>query len=100
MGLRAAILDARDTLGQSVTLGHKLTQLQQLIDNRSEREARELADSLRKSVLRPGAATELRRKGVALIKQVYEHDNDKDALVSFLQEAYREAEAGRPVTSQ
>ena len=107
MGLRAAIMTDRDTLGQSETLGHKLAQLQQLIDNCSEREARELADSLRKSVLRPGATTELRRKGVALIKQVYQRDNDKDALLSFaqdevssLQEALKEAAAGRPVTTQ
>ena len=106
MGLRAAILDARDPVGQCETLGHKLAQLQQLIDSRSEREARELADSLRKSVLRPGATTELRRKGVALIKQVYLRDNDKDALLSFaqdevssLQEALKAAAAGRPVTA-
>ena len=106
MGLRAAILDARDPVGQCETLSHKLAQLQQLIDNRSEREARELADSLRKSVLRPGPTTELRRKGVALIKQVYLRDNDKDALLSFaqdevssLQEALKEAAAGRPVTA-
>ena len=106
MGLRAAILDAREDVGQSETLGHKLAQLQQLIDNRSEREARELADSLRKSVLRPNAANPLRLRGVALIKQVYRLDNDKDALLSFaqdevssLQEALLEAAAGRPQTT-
>ncbi|MES2316621.1 MAG: tetratricopeptide repeat protein [Pseudomonadota bacterium] len=106
LGLRAAILDGRDSVGQAETLGHKLAQLQQLIDNRSERESRELADSLRKSVLRPSAANPLRRRGVALIKQVYLRDNDKDALLSFtqdevssLQEALMEAAAGRPVTT-
>ena len=102
IGLRAGFFDerdARDRVGGCETLGHALAQLQQLIDNRSEREARELADSLRKSVLRPGATTELRRKGVALIKQVY--NNDKDALLSFtqdevssLQEELKEATAG------
>jgi tetratricopeptide (TPR) repeat protein len=107
LGLRAAILDGRDSVGQAETLGHKLAQLQQLIDNRSEREARELADSLRKSVLRPSAANPLRKRGVALIKQVYLRDNDKDALLSFTQdensslhEALMEASAGRPVTAQ
>jgi hypothetical protein len=95
-------------VGQADTLGHKLAQLQQLIDNRSEREARELADSLRKSVLRPDAATNpLRLRGVDMIKQVYLRDNDKDALLAFTQDevsslrkALQEAEAaaGRPVT--
>ena len=71
----------------------------------SEREARELADSLRKSVLRPSVANPLRRRGVAMIKQVYLRDNDKDALLSFAQdevsslhEALMEAAAGRPVS--
>ena len=106
MGLRAAILDGRDSVGQAETLGHKLAQLQQLIDNCSERESRELADSLRKSILRPSAANPLRMRGIALIKQVYRRDNDKDALLAFtqdenssLQEALLEAAAGRPVTT-
>jgi tetratricopeptide (TPR) repeat protein len=106
MGLQAAILHERDHAGQSDTLSTKLAQLQQLIDNRSQSEARELADSLRMSVLRPSAADELRRRGVALIKQVYWQGNDKDALLSFaqdevssLQAALKEAAAGRPVTS-
>ena len=106
LGLRAAILDARETVVQTESLGHKLAQLQQLIDNRSEREARELADSLRKWVLQPNAANPLRLKGVAMIKQVYLRDNDKDALLSFtqdevssLQEALMEAAAGRPLTT-
>jgi tetratricopeptide (TPR) repeat protein len=106
VGLRNAILDGRDSVGQAETLGNKLAQLQELIDNRSEREAREMADSLRKSVLRPNAGSPLRLRGVALIKQVYWRDNDKDALLSFaqdevssLQEALLEAAAGRPVTT-
>ncbi|HEU4776389.1 MAG TPA: tetratricopeptide repeat protein [Telluria sp.] len=105
LGLRASILDARDGDSQADTLGHKLAQLQQLIDNRSEREARELADSLRHSVLRPNAANPLRLRGVAMIKQVYLQENDKDALLSFaqdevssLQEALKEVAAGRAAT--
>ncbi len=105
-GLHAAIADARESLGQTETLSQKLAQLQQLIDNRSEREARELADSLRKSVLRPSAANPLRLRGVAMIKQVYLQDNDKDALLSFaqdevssLQEALLEAAGRRPLTT-
>ena len=104
MGLRAAILDGRDSIVNAETLDQKLAQLQQLIDNRSEREARELADSLRKSVLRPSADNVLRKRGVAMIKQVYLRDNDKDALLSFaqdevssLQAALKEAASGRQV---
>lgn len=104
-GQYRGVLDGRDSVGQADTLGAKLSQLQELIDNRSEREARELADSLRKSVLRPTADHPLRLRGVAMIKQVYWRDNDKDALLSFaqdevssLQEALLEAATGRPVT--
>lgn len=68
------------------SLGHKLAQLQNLIDSRSPREARALADSLRHSVLRPSVADPLRRRGAAMIKQVYLQDGDKDALLSFTQE--------------
>ncbi|WP_137173627.1 tetratricopeptide repeat protein [Massilia sp. HP4] len=67
-------------------LGQKLTQLQNLIDNRSPGEARALADSLRTSVLRPSAAHPLRRRGAAMIKQVYLQEGDKDALLSFTQD--------------
>ena len=66
-------------------LGHKLTELQNLID-RSPGEARALADSLRTSVLRPSAGHPLRRRGAAMIKQVYLQEGDKDALLSFTQD--------------
>ena len=107
LDLRNAILETRDNMGQADTLGHKLAQLQQLIDNRSEREARALADSLRKSVLRANVSTSLRLRGVAMIKQVYLRENDKDALLAFaedevsaLQEALAEASGGRPLATQ
>ena len=67
-------------------LGHKLTELQNLIDSRSPEEARALADSLRTSVLKPSAAHPLRRRGAAMIKQVYLQEGDKDALLSFTQD--------------
>ena len=67
-------------------LGHKLTELQGLIDSRSPGEARALADSLRTSVLRPSAGHPLRRRGAAMIKQVYLQEGDKDALLSFTQD--------------
>ena len=70
----------------SDSLGHKLAQLQDLIDSRSPGEARALADSLRTSVLRPSAAHPLRRRGAAMIKQVYLQEGDKDALLSFTQD--------------
>jgi Mrp family chromosome partitioning ATPase len=75
---------AREADGGADTLGQKLTELQQLIDSRSEREARELADSLRSSVLRPSVAHPLRRRGVMIIRQAYAHD--KDALLAFAQD--------------
>ncbi|MDQ1814411.1 tetratricopeptide repeat protein [Massilia sp. CCM 9210] len=101
---RSGILDAPDS-GDS--LGYKLAQLQELIDQRCEREARALADSLRKSVLRRNVPALLRLRGVALIKQVYQRNNDKDALLAFaqdevsaLQQALTDAVGGRPVSAQ
>ena len=85
-------------------LDHKLSQLQKLVDGRRGREARALADSLRETILRPHVAQALRRRGVALIKQVYLDDGDKDALLAFtedevasLEGALIEAAGGRPV---
>ena len=91
----------------SDSLGHKLAQLQNLIDSRSPREARALADSLRNTVLRPSVADPLRRRGAAMIKQVYLQDGDKDALLSFTQDevsslegALIEAARDNPVPSR
>jgi tetratricopeptide (TPR) repeat protein len=83
---RAPLADAGDPAAVPDTLDYKLAQLQKLIDNRSPREARELADSLRKSILRPTVAHPLRLRGVAMIKQVYMQDRDKDALLAFTQD--------------
>lgn len=85
-------------------LDHKLTQLQKLIDSGRAGEARALADSLREIILRPTVAQPLRRRGVAMIKQVYLEDGDKDALLAFtedevalLEGALIEASGGRPL---
>jgi hypothetical protein len=67
-------------------LDDKLSRLQELIDSRSPHEARALADSLRSSVLRPSVAHPLRRRGSAMIKQVYLQQGDKDALLAFTQD--------------
>ena len=67
-------------------LQQQLAQLQDLLDRHSRREARMLADSLRRLVLRPSVAHPLRRRGAALIKQVYQQDGDKDALLAFTQD--------------
>jgi tetratricopeptide (TPR) repeat protein len=104
-GSRGAAPSGRDQpAAGSDSLDDKLAQLQKLIDNRSPREARALADSLRKSILRPSVAHPLRRRGVAMIKQVYMQDGDKDALLAFTQDevsslegALFEASAGRPL---
>jgi hypothetical protein len=107
LGMRPAIADARGGAADPDTLDHKLVQLQQLIDSRSVGEARELADSLRKMVLRPSVAHPLRRRGVAMIKQVYLQEGDKDALLAFtqaevssLEGALIEASGGKPVAAQ
>jgi tetratricopeptide (TPR) repeat protein len=84
-GHRAAPHDARDH-GAADSLDDKLMQLQKLIENRSPREARALADHLRKSILRPSVSHQVRRRGVAMIKQVYLQDGDKDALIAFTQD--------------
>ena len=47
---------------------------------------RPVADRLRHLVLRPAVAQALRRRGAALIKLVYRHDNDTDALLAFAQD--------------
>jgi tetratricopeptide (TPR) repeat protein len=78
----------------SDSLDHKLAQLQKLIDNRSPREARALADNIRKSILRPTVAQPLRKRGVAMIKQVYKQDGDKDALLAFMQDELSSLEGG------
>jgi tetratricopeptide (TPR) repeat protein len=90
--------------GVNDSLDDKLAQLQKLIENRSPREARALADHLRKSILRPSVAHPVRKRGVAMIKQVYQQDGDKDALLAFteaevssLEGALFEAAAGRPL---
>ena len=78
--------DGGDAGHAADNLGHQLTELQNLIDSSSPGEARALADSLRTSVLKPSAAHPLRRRGAAMIKQVYLQEGDKDALLSFTQD--------------
>jgi hypothetical protein len=85
-------------------LDDKLSRLQELIDGRSPREARALADSLRSTILRPSVAHPLRRRGAAMIKQVYLQDGDMDALLAFtedevssLEGALIQAAGGRPL---
>ncbi|UVW27654.1 tetratricopeptide repeat protein [Massilia sp. H6] len=63
-----------------------LAQLHDLLERHSRREARALADRLRQLVLRASVAHPLRRRGAALIKQVYRQDGDKDALLAFTQD--------------
>jgi hypothetical protein len=82
---------------------HQLDHLQQLVDRQALHEARPVADRLRHLVLRPAVAQALRRRGAALIKLVYRHDNDTDALLAFAQDelaslewVLSEAAAGRP----
>ena len=89
---------------QQEPIEHKLGQLHRLVEGGRAREARQLADSLREIILRPSVAQPLRRRGVALIKQVYQDDGDKDALLAFaedevasLEGALIEAAGGHPL---
>jgi tetratricopeptide (TPR) repeat protein len=102
-GGKAQVSDLHDPALHPDTLDYKLAQLQKLMDS-SPREARALADSLRKTILRPSVAHPLRRRGVAMIKQVYLQDGDKDALLAFTQDevsslegALIEASVGKPL---
>ncbi|MET0983631.1 MAG: tetratricopeptide repeat protein [Telluria sp.] len=90
--------------GPQEAIEHRLGQLHKLVEAGRAREARQLADSLRETILRPTVAQPLRRRGVALIKQVYLDDGDKDALLAFaedevasLEGALLEAAGGRPL---
>lgn len=83
---RPAGAEARPGSPAPETLAQKLAELQKMLDSRSQSEARELADSLRKSILRPSVAHPLRRRGVAMIKEVYRQEGDKDALLAFTQD--------------
>ncbi len=65
------------------SLQHKLAQLQDLIDKDSQREARALADNLAQSVPWQSVAHPLRKRGAAMIEQVYLQAGDKDAALSF-----------------
>jgi len=87
-------------------LDDKLSRLQELIDSRRPHEARALADSLRSTILRPSVAHPLRRRGAAMIKQVYLQEGDKDALLAFtldevtsLEGALIQASAERPLVA-
>jgi eukaryotic-like serine/threonine-protein kinase len=95
--------DARER-GPGDALDDKLIELQKLIDSDSPREARALADHVRKLILRPAVAHQLRQRGVEMIKQVYLQDGDKDALFGFTKDelaspggAQAEALATRPL---
>jgi hypothetical protein len=88
----------------SDAVSHQLDHLQQLVDRQALCEARPVADRLRDLVLCPAVAHALRRRGAALIKLVYRHDNDTDALLAFtqdelasLEQVLNEAAAGRPL---
>lgn len=90
--------------GQQDPIEHKLGQLNRLLEGGRAREARQLADSLREVILRPTVSAGQRRRGVALIKQVYQDDGDKDALLAFaedevasLEGALMEAAGARPL---
>jgi hypothetical protein len=101
---RASVLDGSHMRRLADAVEIQLDQLQQLVDQQALREARPLADKLRDLVLRPAVALAMRRRGTALIKLVYRHDNDTDALLAFTQDeldalerVLSEAEAGRPL---
>jgi tetratricopeptide (TPR) repeat protein len=107
VGVKPATLDVRGLPSNPDKLVHQLTQLRELMDSQNAKDARELADSLRKTVLKPSVARPLRRRGVAMIRQVYLQDRDTDALAAFseavessLEGALIELEGGKSVAAQ
>jgi hypothetical protein len=101
---RESVLDGSHMRRLVDAVEAQLDQLQQLVDQQALREARPLADKLRDLVLRPAVALAMRRRGAALIKLVYRHDNDTDALLAFTQDelaalerVLSDAAAGRPL---
>ncbi len=102
--LQETILAARARGGEDEhpdTLIGKINTIQALLDAEQYRQARELADTLREPLLRPGVAFKLRKRGLAMLKKTYRLQGDKDALlvlqeheVSALEGALSEARDG------
>ena len=64
-------------------LAQALHAVQSLLDNQRPGEARQLADTLRAPLLRPGLAPRLRKRGMALLKKVYKLEGDTEALLAL-----------------
>lgn len=67
-------------------LDEMLGRLQGLMAAKQYSQARELAERLRAPLLRTGVAGKLRKRGTALLKQIYRLDGDTDALLALHEE--------------
>jgi tetratricopeptide (TPR) repeat protein len=70
------------------SLNRRIDEVQQLIESGQLDQARDLADSLRKPLLRPGIGPRQRVRGMAVLKRMYKIQGDQQAL-----NALHEAEA-------
>ncbi len=70
------------------TLNRRIDEVQHLIESGQLDQARDLADSLRKPLLRPGVGPRQRVRGMAVLKRMYKIQGDQQALT-----ALHEAEA-------
>jgi cellulose biosynthesis protein BcsQ len=83
-GLRQAILASRERPpGHPDMLAHAISRAQALLDEEQPQRARDLADTLRVPLLRPGLAPRLRKRGMSVLKKIYRAQGDKDALVAL-----------------
>lgn len=73
---------------QADLLNRRIDEVQQLVESGKLEQARDLADSLRKPLLRPGVGPRQRVRGMAALKRVYQIQGDQQALA-----ALHEAEA-------
>ncbi len=70
------------------SLNRRIDEVQRLIESGQLDQARDLADSLRKPLLRPGVGPRQRVRGMAVLKRMYKIQGDQQALI-----ALHEAEA-------
>jgi hypothetical protein len=65
------------------SLNRRIDEVQHLIENGQLDQARDLADSLRKPLLRPGVGPRQRVRGMAVLKRMYKIQGDQQALIAL-----------------
>ncbi len=68
---------------QADSLNRRIDEVQLLVESGKLEQARDLADSLRKPLLRPGVGPRQRTRGMAALKRVYKLQGDQHALAAL-----------------